>query len=79
MRHNRPAWPFTRWSRHARQKRAAAVAAAHQEAEYRAAVGRILTEPVDWLHVVRGTPPRRAPLLTRGQAARSEQHGRRRR
>lgn len=52
----------------ARRRRVLAAAREWQEAERRAAVQRILTAATDRLPVVQ---PRRAPLLTRGQAART--------
>jgi hypothetical protein len=71
MRHKRPTWLFTRWAKRARRQEALAAAAAYQEAAHRAAVRRILDEPTTVLPAVRSATPRRAPLLTRGQADRS--------
>jgi hypothetical protein len=66
MRHRRT-WLLTRWSTK-RQRAAEAAALAVQEQEQRDARRRVLDQATTMLPTV---PARTAPLLTRGQAARS--------
>lgn len=77
--HRRRTWLLTRWSKRQRQAALDAAAAA-QETEQKAARRRVLEAVTIRLPVVRPVrrpaPARGAPLLTRGQAARSRRAAR---
>ena len=74
MKHRRQKHLLTYWRWKDRRQEILADAAALAEAEHRAAIARILAQPTERLPVItRRTPapPRTAPLMTPGQAARS--------